>query len=54
MYGPTPDTFPEFCSWEGGRHVLDNLNQRAVGLYEKVDMYLAPINYGLGLIRRIG
>lgn len=48
------DTFPEYCSWEGGRHVLDNLNQMAVGLYEKVDMYLAPMNYGLGLIRRIG
>lgn len=48
------DTFPEFCSWEGGRHVLDNLNTKGVGLYEKVDMYLSPMNYGLGLIRRIG
>lgn len=48
------DTFPEYCSWVGGRDVLDNLNQKAVGLYEKVDLYLAPMNYGLGLIRRIG
>ena len=48
------DTFPEYCSWPGARHVLDHLNEKAVGVYEKVDMYLSPMNYGLGLIRRIG
>lgn len=48
------DTFPEYCGWPGARDVLDNLNTKAVGLYEKVDMYLSPMNYGLGLIRRIG
>ncbi len=48
------DTFPEYCSYDGPRHVLDHLNEQAVGVYEKVDMYLSPMNYGLGLIRRIG
>jgi predicted O-methyltransferase YrrM len=48
------DIFPEYCGYEGGRHVLDNLDGRAVGVYEKVDMYLSPMNYGMGLIRRIG
>lgn len=48
------DTFPEYCSWPGARDVLDTLNAKAVGSYEKVDMYLSPMNYGLGLIRRIG
>ncbi|MGE3108727.1 MAG: O-methyltransferase [Phycisphaerales bacterium] len=48
------DTFPEYCSWPGARHVLDNLNAKAVGTYEKLDMYLSPMNYGLGLIRRVG
>lgn len=48
------DTFPEYCGWPGARDVLDNLNAKSVGLYEKVDMYLSPMNYGLGLIRRIG
>jgi len=48
------DTFPEYCGWPGARDVLDHLNTNAVGLYEKLDMYLSPMNYGLGLIRRIG
>jgi hypothetical protein len=49
------DTFPEACGGHmGGRDVLDNTNQKGAGVYEKVDMYLAPMNYGLGLIRRTG
>lgn len=48
------DTFPPYCSYDGPRHLLDHLNQQAYGLYEKVDMYLAPVNYGLGIVRRIG
>jgi predicted O-methyltransferase YrrM len=48
------DTLPEYCGYEGGRHVLDNLDRCAVGVYEKVDLYVSPMNYGLGLIRRIG
>jgi predicted O-methyltransferase YrrM len=49
------DTFPECCGGHmGGRDVLDTVNTKAVGLYEKVDMLLAPMNYGLGIIRRIG
>ncbi len=49
------DTFPERCGGHmGGRTVLDEMNRKAVGVYEKVDMYLAPMNYGLGIIRRVG
>lgn len=49
------DTFPEACGGHmGGRDVLDHLNEKAAGLYEKLDMYLAPMNYGFGLIRRTG
>lgn len=48
------DTFPDVCSYDGPRHLLDHINEQAAGLYEKSDMYLAPMNYGLGLIRRIG
>jgi len=48
------DTFPEMCGGhEGPRHILDNINTYAQGLYEKTDLYLSPLNYGLGLLRRL-
>lgn len=48
------DTFPEMCGGhEGPRHLLDNINNTAQGLYEKTDLYLGPLNYGLGLLRRL-
>ncbi|MBC7835744.1 MAG: class I SAM-dependent methyltransferase [Phycisphaerales bacterium] len=49
------DTFPDLCGgYEGGRNLLDHANSIGVGTYEKVDLYLSPMNYGLGLLRRIG
>lgn len=49
------DTFPEQCGDHlGPRHVLDYANVIGEGLYEKVDLYLSPLNYGMGLLRRIG
>ncbi|TVQ61970.1 MAG: hypothetical protein EA378_05760 [Phycisphaerales bacterium] len=48
------DTFPEQCGGhEGGRALLDRVHEFAAGRYEKIDLYLQPLNYGLGLLRRI-
>jgi predicted O-methyltransferase YrrM len=48
------DTFDDYSGQEGPRQVLDQLNARAVGCYEKVDVSLAPVNYGMGLVQRVG
>ncbi|HLO40772.1 MAG TPA: class I SAM-dependent methyltransferase [Phycisphaerales bacterium] len=49
------DTFPEQCGWhEGPRHILDNLATVSAGKYEACELYLSPLNYGIGLLRRIG
>ncbi|HYE03466.1 MAG TPA: class I SAM-dependent methyltransferase [Phycisphaerales bacterium] len=49
------DTFPDLCGGHaGGRHLLDTANRVGAGLYEKVDLYLSPMNYGMGLLRRVG
>ncbi len=38
----------------GARHLMDNHETIGAGLYEKVELYLSPLNYGMGLLRRIG
>lgn len=49
------DTIPEQCGdYPGPRHIVDRINQIAQGLYEKCELYLAPLNYGLAVLRRIG
>ncbi len=49
------DTFPECCGGhEGPRHLLDHVNTIGQGLYERIDLYLSPLNYGMGLMRRVG
>ncbi|MEM8757689.1 MAG: class I SAM-dependent methyltransferase [Planctomycetota bacterium] len=49
------DTIPERCGGHvGGRHLLEHINSFAAGLYEQVELYLAPLNYGLGIFRRMG
>lgn len=49
------DTFPEQCGGhEGPRHILDHADTIGAGVYEKIELYLSPLNYGLGLLRRIG
>ncbi|RNC80425.1 MAG: class I SAM-dependent methyltransferase [Phycisphaera sp.] len=49
------DTIPERCGGHvGGRHLLEHINSFAAGLYESVEIYLSPVNYGLALFRRMG
>lgn len=48
------DVYPELCDHDGPRHLLDHLHARAQGLYEKCEVYLSPLNYGLAVLRRIG
>lgn len=54
-YVAVHDTIPERCGGHvGGRHLLEHINGFAAGLYESVEVYLSPMNYGLGLFRRMG
>jgi predicted O-methyltransferase YrrM len=49
------DTFPEQCGdHQGPRHILDHLREVAQGLYEPCELYTAPLNYGMALLRRVG
>ncbi len=49
------DTIPEQCGdYPGPRHVVDHVNEIAQGLYEKCEVHLSPLNYGLAVLRRIG
>lgn len=49
------DTIPEQCGGHlGPRHVVDRINEIAQGLYECCELHLAPLNYGLAVLRRIG
>lgn len=49
------DVFPEQCGGhEGPRHVLDRIHTMGAGAYEKIELYLSPLNYGMGLLRRTG
>ena len=48
------DTFPWMCGWNGPRQLLNTLHQHAKGTYQTIDLYLAPVNYGLAVLRRIG
>lgn len=47
------DTFPVMCNWRGPRLLMHELHSRAKGRYQLIDMYLSPVNYGLGLLRRM-
>lgn len=48
------DIFPEQCAHAGPRHLLDRLLRVAQGLYEPCEIYTAPLNYGVALLRRVG
>jgi predicted O-methyltransferase YrrM len=48
------DTFPGVCGDDGPRFLLDNVNAIAAGQYQVTDLFLSPINYGLGVMRRVG
>ncbi len=49
------DTFPEQCGGhDGPRHLIDKIKTIGQGLYEVCELYTSPLNYGMGLLRRIG
>jgi predicted O-methyltransferase YrrM len=48
------DTYPEISRWKGPRQLMDEVNGFAAGTYECMDLYLAPTNFGLGVMRRVG
>jgi predicted O-methyltransferase YrrM len=49
------DTFPEQCGdHEGPRHAIDHIRTVAQGEYEVCELYTAPLNYGMALLRRVG
>lgn len=46
------DTFPEVCSRNGPRWLLDNLEVLSPATYQVCDLYLAQCNYGMTILRR--
>ncbi|MBX3360257.1 MAG: class I SAM-dependent methyltransferase [Phycisphaeraceae bacterium] len=49
------DIFPDQCGGHNGpREILDRINEISAGLYEKLELYLSPLNYGMGVLRRVG
>lgn len=46
------DVFPDQCNWTGPRWLADNIHSFAVGRYECCNIYTAPLNYGVTLLRR--
>jgi predicted O-methyltransferase YrrM len=49
------DTFPEQCGgYDGPRHLIDQIQTVAQGLYDECELYTAPLNYGMALLRRVG
>lgn len=49
------DTFPEQCGGhEGPRHLIDKIREVGQGVYDVCELNTAPLNYGIGLLRRMG
>lgn len=49
------DTFPEQCGeHEGPRHLIDHIRSVGQGVYEVCELYTAPLNYGIAVLRRVG
>lgn len=49
------DTYPEQCGDHlGPRHIIDHITRVGQGTYELCELYTAPLNYGMALLRRIG
>lgn len=47
------DVFPEVCSVDGPRELLDGLADVSPGRYRWCEIYTSPLNYGLALLRRV-
>jgi predicted O-methyltransferase YrrM len=49
------DTIPEQCGDHlGPRHIIDHIREVAQGTYELCELYTAPLNYGMAILRRVG
>jgi predicted O-methyltransferase YrrM len=49
------DIYPEQCGdHQGPRHIIDHILSVAHGLYELCEVYTAPLNYGMAVLRRVG
>jgi len=48
------DTHPVTAGCEGPRAVMDWLDRLSVGLYQRVELALAPVDMGLAILRRVG
>jgi hypothetical protein len=48
------DVFPSECNWTGPRWLVDHIEAVAAGKYQFCDIYTAPLNYGVTLLRRVG
>lgn len=47
------DVFPSICNWSGPRKLADRINTFAAGKYQMCDIYTAPLNYGVTVLRRV-
>ncbi len=49
------DIYPEQCGDHAGpRHIIDHVRSVAHGVYEVCEVYTAPLNYGMAVLRRVG
>jgi predicted O-methyltransferase YrrM len=49
------DTYPEQCGdHQGPRQIISEIHLLAQGVYECCEVYTAPLNYGMAVLRRIG
>jgi predicted O-methyltransferase YrrM len=47
------DMWPGICNWDGPRWLADHINEVSQGRYQICDIYTAPLNYGVCLLRRV-
>jgi predicted O-methyltransferase YrrM len=48
------DTFPEQCGdHDGPRRIINEMNSLGRGRYECCEIYTAPLNYGMAVLRRL-
>lgn len=48
------DTHPATCGHDGPMLFTQTVNQRGAGRYDALNLNLAPVNYGLSVIQRVG
>ncbi len=48
------DTHPTLCGHDGPLSLMSSINEHGAGRYTLVDVYLAPVNYGLCVMQRVG